>query len=245
MVLVLAACKREMPPSDSDAFSVAPVVADAGVAVADPGANARLAVATWDRYYNAGDVNAIITLYAPSVRYYGVTLTREQCQAKIASYIAQGPGRKQTSKVDAITRVPGGARVSFTKEVTLNGKTTSYPSYFHLVRGSSGALQIDDESDPVTDKNLAAGSCEDTLAALARATDAASSMEGTTTLTLPTKPGDHYVAVFFRSHGSSEIELDPKTGIILSGAAGSERTPLDQTSPTIRSLADKAKSKCK
>jgi hypothetical protein len=249
LVLVLAACKREEPPPpDADAMAsaaapIASVAPDAGVA--DPGSHARLVVATWDRNYNAGDVNALMTLYAPSVRYYGVTLTREQCQAKVASSIAAGPGRKQTSKIDAITRVPPvGARVTFTKEVTSNGKTTTYPSYFHLVRSVSGALQIDEESDPVTDKTLAAGVCEDSLAALARATDAASSSDGTTTVSLPAKPGDHWVAVFFRPHGSSEIDLDPKTGIILR-AAGSDRTPLDQSNPTLRGLADKAKSKCK
>ena len=245
IVFVLAACKREVVPFAPDALPAADPSTSAVPVVVDPGTNARLHVATWDRHYNAGDIGALMTLYAPSVRWYGVTLTREQYQAKIASYVAQGPGRKQTSKVDAIIRIRGGVRVTFTKEVTLNGKTTTSPLSFHLVRSPGGVLQIDEESDTATDERLAAGSCEDALAALARATDAASASEGATTITPPEKPGDHWFAVFARPHGSSEIELDPKTGLVLWGTSGAPRASLDATGPTIRALADKAKSKCK
>jgi hypothetical protein len=250
LLLVLASCKHDPPAAAVDAAVAEPVASasaapvDAAIIPADPTGNERLLLSQWDAAYNAGDAVAIGALYASSVRWYGVTLSHEDVQAKIASYIASAPDRKQTSALDGVALLRDGARVTFTKTITLKGKTTKYPSYFHLARGASGALRIDEESDPVTDKTLAAGTCDDALSALARATSTASA-EGLTTVTPPKNPGDHWVAIFYRSHGTSEIEFDPKNGAVLWGNTGSDRTPLDASDPKIRALADKVKSKCK
>ena len=85
--------------------------------------------------------------------------------------------------------------------------------------------------------------CERALSELARKTDAAHDLGGSTEVHPPAKTGDPWLAYYSRSHGSSDIALDPKTGAVSWGTSGSDMTPLEITA-ALRALVDDAKANC-
>jgi ketosteroid isomerase-like protein len=151
ILLALVCCKREPAPAPVEEADTAPPIAtaapvDAAALKPDMSLEARRVLERWDAGFNAHDANAVLAQYAPSVRYFGATLTREDCKAKMDATIASAD-RKQSSSADSVDIVPDGVRVIFTKTITNAGKTTTRPSYFHLAKSQSGGLRIDEEGD--------------------------------------------------------------------------------------------------
>lgn len=222
-------------------------VVDTGVPKPSMELEAKRVLERWDAAYNAHNASGVASQYGPSVRYFGATLTREACQEKIAAYIAKNPDQTQSSALESVTVVPDGIRVRFTKTLTTAGKAKTYASYFHLQNSMAGGLRIDEESDPVTDKNLSIGTCEDALATLARVTD---SVTQTGLQSDVTHDGTKWEAHFYRSHGTSDIYFDSKTGVVAWATTGDDsREVLDESSPKwsprVHTLVDAVKAKCK
>jgi hypothetical protein len=244
---ILFGCKRETPPQPIQTSSASVAVSASAPAPApDIATEARELLVTWDRGFNAHDADALAPLYASSVRYYGATLTRDECKSKVAAFIGTNPTSSQTSTVEGVATEPDGVRVTFSKAITIAGKTTRYPSYLHVAR-TGRRLEIDEESDPTTDKNLHITTCEDALGELARVTDA---LTHTGLRSEVTHDGTKWEAHFYRSHGTSDIYFDSKTGVITWATTGSDiREPLNESSPQwspgVRVLVDAVKAKCK
>ena len=156
-LLALAACKSPVPtPSDVDSSAwIAPRVDAAPV-------DARLALLeAWNAALVAHDTGTLGRLYAERVAFYGVTLPGAGCVDRVSHLFATNPDFTQSvivaSPAEAIevSDASADARITFTKRVTTHGKTTDYPAYL-VVRAIAGAFRIVEESDAVTDANLAA-----------------------------------------------------------------------------------------
>lgn len=89
------------------------------------------ALEQWNAAHNAHDAKALGALYAPSVVFYGVTLTNEECVRRKQAAFAASPDYAQSIR-DVRT---DGTTVRFVKTSTSNGKSTDYPSVLVLRDG--------------------------------------------------------------------------------------------------------------
>lgn len=154
-LVFIVACHRESTvasttaPSAS-AVAIAPASASASAAPV-PDDPHRALLRAWNDAHVAHDAAALSPLYGDSVRFYGARLSRAQCVSRLATAMKRAPDEKQSVK-DVLVR---GDSISFTKTIVSRGKTADYRAYLQVEHSDGGAYVIVEESDAVTDANLA------------------------------------------------------------------------------------------
>ena len=95
-------------------------------------------------------------LFDDFVLFYGTKLSSETCLNKKKSLLQKYPDFQLAiiGSIDVVQIAKNECKCSFTKRVTINNKTTDYPSYL-IFKEINDNWKIIVESDLVTDKNLA------------------------------------------------------------------------------------------
>ncbi len=158
VVALFVACKleRNAAPTAVDAAAIpipsarAAASGSARSARPDPFAEPRFVLVKWNAAHGSHDVHALEALYAPTVRYYGQTLSGAACAKGKAAAFAKSPDYAQTVRDASFTKQDSSWLVSFTKTSTSGGKSTDYPAFLVVEHG-----RIAEESDKITDANLA------------------------------------------------------------------------------------------
>jgi ribosomal protein S4 len=109
----------------------------------------------WNLANNEKDVAVFSELYSEKVDFYKTNLSKNECIEKKLSLFKKYPDYYQQifGKIEISNSVELNTKLSFIKKVTINGKTTDYPSYL-IVSKKQNELKIVAESDFITDKNL-------------------------------------------------------------------------------------------
>jgi hypothetical protein len=112
----------------------------------------------WNQAHSMENINEFYQLFDNTVLFYGSRLSREECIAKKQSLLHKYAYFKQEILEDdfAVEELDGyyEYKSTFVKRVTVNGKTTDYPSYL-IFKKKNNNFVIIAESDLATDKNLA------------------------------------------------------------------------------------------
>jgi len=110
----------------------------------------------WNQAHNEGNSKEFEQLYSDEVLYYGETLNVAQILKSKQSLFRKYPSFKQEIDLQT-TEIPitdESYKVAFDKKVTINNKTTTYPSYLSFIKDNE-SWKITVEGDLVTDENLA------------------------------------------------------------------------------------------
>jgi serine/threonine protein kinase len=112
-------------------------------------------VTAWNAAHATKNADALRSLYADSVLYYGSYQSRQACIASKRAFLAKNPDFTQqfVGQIQVVSQGDS-VRAEFVKRVLLRGRTTDYPSYLVFARSSTG-WQIVTEGDAITDANLA------------------------------------------------------------------------------------------
>jgi serine/threonine protein kinase len=115
----------------------------------------KQSVVTWSTALNDKNLSGLEALYNSSLIYYRLYLARDAVLERVSKFFANNPGSYQQIPGEIEVRIDNNDTItcSFIKNVTLNGKTTDYPSYLRFLRQTDG-WKIVEEGDKVTDKNL-------------------------------------------------------------------------------------------
>ena len=109
----------------------------------------------WNEAHNIKDVGQLSNLYSDKVNYYQTELDKNSVLEKKLSFFKKHPDYKQVIlgeiKVESLDEKF--VKCSFTKRVTMNGKSTDYPSYL-IASPKNATWYISTEGDLVTDQNL-------------------------------------------------------------------------------------------
>lgn len=131
------------------------LVGCAGPTETDPKDDHKKAVQVWSKAHSEKDLDVLSDLYHATVLYYGQQLQKNDCMLSKLSFFNKHPDYYQQIygeiQVDDINE--NEVKCSFVKRVTLDTKSTDYPSYL-VFRKEGGSWKIITESDLVTDKNL-------------------------------------------------------------------------------------------
>lgn len=99
------------------------------------------------------DATALAALYAPSVQFYGSSLSGRECAERKKAAFAKNPDYAQSIRnvvVDGDAGAGGSATITFTKTSTTQGKSTDFPAIVVVVGGLITA-----ETDQISEANLA------------------------------------------------------------------------------------------
>ncbi len=109
----------------------------------------------WNDAHNIKDVGQLSDLYSDKVNYYQTELDKNSVLEKKLSFFKKHPDYKQVIlgeiKVESLDEKF--VKCSFTKRVTMNGKSTDYTSYL-IASPKNATWYISTEGDLVTDQNL-------------------------------------------------------------------------------------------
>jgi len=113
-------------------------------------------VEDWNLAHNLSNINMFNRLFDENVNFYQTTLEREKCIEKKEKLLVKYADFTQTiiDEINIEKINSDEVKCSFTKAVTVNSKTTNYPSYLILKKINEEWL-ITAESDLITDKNVA------------------------------------------------------------------------------------------
>lgn len=113
-------------------------------------------VGKWCDAHNTKDVGALSNIYNQNVMFYGSPMDKNECIENKLAFFKKKPDFKQeaTGEITIEDISDNEVKCSFNKRVTVDGKTTDYPSYLHF-RKAGDNWKISVESDLVTDENLA------------------------------------------------------------------------------------------
>lgn len=113
-------------------------------------------VQKWSTAHNESTINDFNSLFDDFVQFYGTRLSKESCIENKETLLLKYPDFQQQiyGNIDIEQTADNECRCNFTKHVTVNQKTTDYPSYLGFKK-TSNQWKIIAESDLVTDKNLA------------------------------------------------------------------------------------------
>lgn len=128
---------------------------DGNISSSDENAIAKV-VGEWDELHNDNDIDEVDDVFAPTVEFYGQTLSRGDVATKIRQLCNSTPDFNQNShNLSYKVLGNGDVMVEFTKSTLANGRRHDYPSYLVLKRSSNDyGWSIIKESDLVTDRNL-------------------------------------------------------------------------------------------
>ncbi len=113
-------------------------------------------VMQWNTVMSEHQREKLSSLYGEKVLFYGTEYTTNQCVKAKKDFFKKNPTFLQSidDNISIEERDGGnGAVVSFTKKVTLKGKTSIYPSYLVLMK-IENKWKIITESDKITDSLL-------------------------------------------------------------------------------------------
>lgn len=112
-------------------------------------------VEDWNLAHNLSNISMFNRLFDENVNFYHSTLEREKCIEKKEKLLVKYADFTQTiiGEIDIEKINSDEVKCNFTKAVTVNSKTTNYPSYLVLKRINDEWL-ITAESDLITDRNL-------------------------------------------------------------------------------------------
>jgi len=114
----------------------------------------KAVVQRWSNAHNEKDFAAFSEVFAPKVRYYTQTFSKEACvKSKLKLLTGSDFHQDITSDMTVSVYSSGTIKCDFTKTVTLHSKTKSYPSYLLLIE-DEGDYLVSGESDQITDRNL-------------------------------------------------------------------------------------------
>ena len=110
----------------------------------------------WSTAHNDSTINDFNSLFDDIVQFYGTRLSKKSCIENKETLLQKHPDFQQEiyGGIDVEQTADNEYRCNFTKRVTVNQKTTDYPSYL-IFKKTSNQWKIIVESDLVTDKNLA------------------------------------------------------------------------------------------
>lgn len=114
-------------------------------------------VKKWDAIHNSKKTDGFAAIYAPQVKYYHQSYTPEMIVKSKRDFFAKTPGFLQViSKIEVTNNADGSLKIHFDKLVQTSAKEASktYPSYL-VIKKINGKWLIIEESDDVTDANLA------------------------------------------------------------------------------------------
>jgi hypothetical protein len=151
LIVWVSACRHSSPvvvedaaPNTEAAPVAAPTSAAAPSATGTEATAARRVVERWNRAHSEHEAETLASLYAPTVLFYGRSLSRADCASKKRLALKATPDYTQLTR-DAKFEPAGAGRtfVRLVKTSTTNGKSTDYPTI--LVIETSG--HIVEESD--------------------------------------------------------------------------------------------------
>ena len=113
-------------------------------------------VQEWNKANSSKDIEALRQLFDNNVTFYGSSMSRNACIEKKKSLFKKNADFYQQiyGDIDVEHISETEVKCSFVKRVTVDGKTTDYPSYLNF-RKNGGEWKISVEGDLVTDKVLA------------------------------------------------------------------------------------------
>lgn len=113
-------------------------------------------VGQWCDAHNTKDVAVLSNIYDQNVMFYGSPMDKNECIENKLAFFKKKPDFKQeaTGEVAIENISVNEVKCSFNKRVSVDGKTTDYPSYLHF-RKTGDDWKISVESDLITDENLA------------------------------------------------------------------------------------------
>jgi hypothetical protein len=140
------------PITSAPVASVLPRVPDTRTAV-------HVVADRWNDAHNTRDASAFEAVYAPTVNFYGQSLSRAECAKRKMSALAKSPAYHQTIHSwmygqDETPDSEGRTRVIFTKTTIEKGKTTDYIQLLTIDR----SLHVTEEIDRTSEANLAKAS---------------------------------------------------------------------------------------
>ena len=151
-VVSVSACRRSSVAVD-DAAPTTPSL-PASVATTPPSASrtsatdARMVIERWNRAHSEHDVETLASLYAPTVLFYGTSLSRADCASKKRLAFGATPDYTQSTRDVKLEPAESGRTfVRLVKASTTKGQSKDYPSI--LVVDASG--HIVEESDDLPD----------------------------------------------------------------------------------------------
>lgn len=156
VALCAVACRSS--PATQDAQAIAPVVTPTAIAALDASApirraSAREVVDAWNTAHVKHDAKALEALYAPTVEFYGTSLSDRECATRKKAAFDKSPDYTQSIRdvhVEA-SDAGVGSVVTFTKTSTVKGRSTDYPAIL-VVLGNV----ITSETDKISEANLVA-----------------------------------------------------------------------------------------
>lgn len=113
-------------------------------------------VQEWNKANSSKDIEALRRLFDDNVDFYGSSMSKNACIEKKESLFKKNADFYQQiyGDIDVENISETEVKCSFVKRVTVDGKTTDYPSYLNF-RKNGGEWKISVERDLVTDKVLA------------------------------------------------------------------------------------------
>lgn len=110
----------------------------------------------WNSAHNSSNFDKFDKVFAETVSFYHVKLTKFECIQKKQGLLLKYPDFEQYIKGEVIYENISNDEVkcSFTKCVKIESKTTDYPSYL-IIKKENDKWKISTESDLITDKNIA------------------------------------------------------------------------------------------
>jgi hypothetical protein len=137
--VALAACSKpkvESRPEVVDASAAAAASSLArepdDAAIAQPTLVVPPIVTQWNDAHVARDANALQTLYADTVYFYGKSVPRAECVKRKAAAFAKAPDYSQAVRDVVATQRGDRLVIAFVKASTTGGKTTDFPSVLYV-----------------------------------------------------------------------------------------------------------------
>jgi uncharacterized membrane protein YvbJ len=115
----------------------------------------RELVNTWNTGLNNANTITVTSLYAERLIYYRQSLSKENAAVILNDFFQKNPYFTQqiTSEITIDKSSESLVVASFDKTVTMNGKTTVYPSYLKFSEEDNN-WKIVEEGDKITDYNI-------------------------------------------------------------------------------------------
>jgi tetratricopeptide (TPR) repeat protein len=108
----------------------------------------------WNDAHSLNSIDRFSDLYTSTVKFYGQTKTIKEIIDAKTGLLKKYPDSKQQVSLLNVSNTNGILKILFNKDVTVNSKSTRYPSYLEF-QNIAGSWKIITEGDTVTDANLA------------------------------------------------------------------------------------------
>ena len=147
-------CEEAKPVAIDAAVETVAVEASAAIEVeAATAPSARSVLEKWNAAHRARDRAAFEAVYAPSVAFYGTTLSRDECVKRKMAALAKTPDFEQVLHGIEVSAIEPNEKLErFLKTTTEKGVSRDYAAYVVL----DPDMKIREESDETTDAAVSA-----------------------------------------------------------------------------------------